>query len=78
MSATELGIFDTKTRLSEIIQAVEKGQTYYITKRGKRVAELRPIESEKRPLTIGCARTDAYYMAPDFDETPEDFGEYLA
>ena len=77
MKKKELGIFDTKTRLSEIIQAVEGGQTYYITKRGKRVAELRPIAPEKKPLELGCAMTSDYYMAPDFDETPDDFEEYV-
>lgn len=76
MKVKELGIFDTKTRLSEIIQAVEDGQTYYITKRGKRVAELRPIPPERKPFKLGCAKTSDYYMAPDFDETPEDFEEY--
>jgi prevent-host-death family protein len=76
MNAIELGIFDTKTRLSEIIQTVEHGQVYYITKRGKRVAELRPIRPEKARLVPGCAKNDAYYMAPDFDETPADFDDY--
>ena len=77
MKVNELGIFDTKTRLSEIIQSVQDGQTYYITKRGKRVAELRPIAPEKKPLKLGCAKTDSFYMAPDFDETPEDFKDYM-
>lgn len=76
MKTKELGIFDTKTRLSEIIQAVEEGQTYYITKRGKRVAELRPIAPEKKAIKLGCAKTADFYMAPDFDKTPADFEDY--
>lgn len=43
MIPKEIGVFETKTHLSEIIQKVQEGQTYYITKRGKQVAELRPM-----------------------------------
>ncbi len=72
----EIGIFEAKTHLSELIDKVEKGQTFVITRRGKKVAELRPHAGARRPLTRGCAANDDYWMAPDFDETPEDFDDY--
>lgn len=27
--------------------------------------------------TFGIAKTDDYWIAPDFDETPEDFKDYM-
>ena len=77
MILREVGIFEAKTHLSEIIQAVESGQGYYITKRGVKVAELRPVSKEKRLLRRGSALKNGYWMAPDFNDTPEDFGEYM-
>jgi prevent-host-death family protein len=76
MKSIEIGLFDTKTRLSEIVHSVEKGQIFYITKRGKRVAELRPIAPEKSPLTPGCAASPEYWMAADIAEIPEGFEDY--
>ena len=77
MEPSEIGLFETKTHLSEIIDKVQQGRTFVITKRGKRVAELRPIPKERQPLERGCVQNDEYWMAPDFDATPEDFSEYL-
>ena len=36
----EVGTFEAKNRLSELLAQVEKGQRVYITRRGKRVAVL--------------------------------------
>lgn len=77
MILKEIGVFEAKTHLSELIQSVEQGQGFIITKRGVKVAELRPIQKEKRPLQRGCAAGAGYWMSPDFDETPKDFEDYL-
>lgn len=77
MEAIELGVFEAKTHLSEIIQKVQKGQVYRITKRGVPVAELRPIGLSKARLTRGCAASADYWMAADFKAMPEDFKDYL-
>ena len=77
MKPDEIGLFETKTHLSEIIEKVQKGRTFVITKRGKRVAELRPIARERQPLELGCLKNEEYWMAPDFDETPKDFDDYV-
>ncbi len=76
MDGKEIGIFDTKTRLSEIIERVSRGETFYVTKRGKRVAELRPVAHKTRTLTRGCAKNSDYWMDPNFGQTPDDFDEY--
>ncbi len=77
MKPVEMGVFDVKTRLSEIIRSVERGRTFYVTKRGKRVAEIRPAPREKVPLTKGCAASQEYWMADDFRATPDEFAEYV-
>ena len=39
----EVGAFEAKTHLSELLAAVEAGEMITITRRGKPVAELRPV-----------------------------------
>ena len=39
----EIGAFEAKTHLSELLAAVEAGEVFTITRRGKPVAELRPV-----------------------------------
>ncbi len=77
MKVNEIGIFDAKAHLSELIRKVMSGQRFYITRRGRRVAEIRPVSSDKKPLSRGCARNDNYYMSPDFDLQLEDLKEYM-
>ena len=74
---TEIGIFESKTHFSEIIQRVMDGERFYITRRGKRVAELRPVEKEKEPLTRGCAYNSGYRMNEDFNQPLSDMEEYM-
>jgi prevent-host-death family protein len=40
----EVGSFDAKARLSELLRAVEQGQRYTITLRGRPVADLVPSD----------------------------------
>ncbi len=77
MSKNDIGLFDTKVHLSEIIQRVERGERFFITRRGRRVAELRPVTPERLPLERGEARNEGYFMAPDFDAPLEDLAEYM-
>lgn len=72
----EFGMFEAKTHLSELIQRVLEGESFYITKRGKRVAELRPVESSEQPLSRGCAANSDFWMADDFDAPLDDFDDY--
>jgi prevent-host-death family protein len=40
MKPMEIGAFEAKNRLSELLEKAENGQKIYITRRGKRVAVL--------------------------------------
>jgi len=46
---TEIGLFEAKTRLSELVRQVKKGDSFIITQRGEPTAELGPIRHKKRP-----------------------------
>jgi prevent-host-death family protein len=76
MSEREIGILEIKTQLSKIVERVMRGERIFITRRGLRVAELRPVRPERLPLAKGEAKNPAYSMAPDFDEPLEDMAEY--
>ena len=77
-NAIEVGAFEAKTRLSALLEKVQAGQSFYITKHGKRVAELRPVtRSGPRPKR-GCGKGWVAQIADDFDQTPPDFKEYGA
>lgn len=47
MGAIEIGAFEAKNRLSELLVMVEKGQRIVITRRGKRVAMLVSLDREE-------------------------------
>lgn len=46
----EIGTFEAKTHFSKIIEKVEHGDDFIITKRGKPVAKILPFTQEK-PMT---------------------------
>lgn len=46
---TEIGAFDAKSKLSELLRDVQRGQSYTITLRGCPIADLVPSEGAKRP-----------------------------
>jgi len=45
---TEIGIFEAKTRLSELVRQVKAGETFLITQRGEPAAELTAIRHKNR------------------------------
>ena len=46
-AASEIGAFEAKTRLAELLRETEQGRSFVILRRGKPVARLVPIESEE-------------------------------
>ena len=80
MKIQEAGLFEAKTHLSEMVAKVERrGVVYRITKRGKPVAELRPIggEQAKVRLPFGYGAGTVPHIASDFDAPLEDRPEYM-
>ncbi|OYW38075.1 MAG: hypothetical protein B7Z35_08155 [Hydrogenophilales bacterium 12-61-10] len=47
----DVGIYEAKTRLANLVHLVEQGQTVTITNRGRPVADLVPTQSAGKPST---------------------------
>jgi len=75
MNPEDIGAFEAKTRLSELLEKVQRGHVYRITKRGKPVAELRPVSRAERRPTFGEDR-DRIVMSDDFDAPLDDMKDY--
>jgi len=75
MEVEEIGAFEAKTRLSELLEKVRRGHVYRITRRGTPVAELRPVTEGSRRPTFGTDR-GRIVMRDDFDAPLDDMKAY--
>ncbi len=69
-------VHEAKAQLSRLIEDALSGEEVIIARRNKPLVRLVPVEQEQSSRVIGSAR-GRIVIAPDFDETPEEFGEYL-
>ncbi|HZB87345.1 MAG TPA: type II toxin-antitoxin system prevent-host-death family antitoxin [Terracidiphilus sp.] len=65
---TEIGAFDAKTRLSELLRRVEKGERFTITVRGRAVADVVPSEDQRK--LRAAAAIDALRKMPKIEGVP--------
>ena len=75
MKPKEIGAFEAKTKLSELLEKVDRGQVFVITKRGRPVAELRPVPA-KTGIRFGCDKGNVR-IGNDFEAPLADFEEFL-
>ena len=75
MDIEEIGAFEAKTRLSELLDRVQRGHVYRITKRGRPVAELRPVEAVARRPLFGRDR-GRVIIGKDFDAPLPEMKKY--
>jgi prevent-host-death family protein len=75
MDIEEIGAFEAKTRLSELLDRVQRGHVYRITKRGRPVAELRPPTVSARKPQFGDDR-GRVVVRDDFDDPLPDMKRY--
>lgn len=76
MTPKTIGAFGAKTHLSELLQQVRLGQVFVITRRGKPVAELRPLAPGKRSSALGLYK-GRMKVAADFKAPIQGFEDYL-
>ncbi len=76
MYVEEIGTLEAKTNLSALLNQVLEGKTFYLTRRGKRIAELRPVAPPSHARRAGFVRGTFTYVAPDFDAPLDDFADY--
>lgn len=75
MDIEDIGAFEAKTRLSELLDKVKSGHVYRITKRGTPVAELRPVSSGSGRPTFGADR-GCIVIGEDFEAPIDDMKAY--
>ena len=73
---TQLDITQAKAELSRLLDLAIKGEEIVITQDDKPVAKISPIPPVLRPLKRGSAKGKVW-MSDDFDESLEDFKEYM-
>jgi prevent-host-death family protein len=61
----QVGVFDGKTHFSALIEEAEHGETIVVTRKGKPVARIVPVEKPK-PREFG-SDDGLGYIADDFD-----------
>lgn len=75
-ATSRFNIAEAKARFSELVQRALLGEEVIIAKGHKPLLKLVPLEKPKRRRKPGSAK-GRIWMAEDFDETPEDFKDYL-
>ncbi|HWJ67900.1 MAG TPA: type II toxin-antitoxin system prevent-host-death family antitoxin [Nocardioides sp.] len=65
---TTVNVQDAKTRLSELLKAVEAGESVIIARAGKPVAELRPLQRVDLVYGGYDVEVDERFFAPMPDE----------
>ena len=66
-------------KISSLVKKAIKGEEVIFSDQEKPVAKIEPLTTAKKPVKLarGCAKDIILYMADDFDETPEDFKDYI-
>jgi prevent-host-death family protein len=69
MAKKALNIYEAKTQFSELIERARGGEEITISKNGKPVARLMPLEKKLRPKRVPGAWVGkkGFWMADDFD-----------
>jgi prevent-host-death family protein len=73
----QVNIHDAKTNLSKLLQRVSDGEEVIIARNNKPVARMVPVQQSSKPRKPGCAEGQVLWMSEDFNETPEDFKDYV-
>lgn len=69
---------DAKTQLSQLVKKAQLGETVVIARGGVPAVTVVPYKppKSKKPRLLGQLK-GKIYIAPDFDEIPEDFADYV-
>jgi prevent-host-death family protein len=73
---TQVNVAEAKARFSELVKRAMMGEEVIIARDNKPMLKLVPLAPVAKRRQPGSARGQVW-TSPDFDETPEDFAEYL-
>ncbi len=71
-----VGLYEAKTRLSQLVRDAMAGQDVVITRNGKAAVRLVPVTADPVVREMGFFSAGVT-IAPDFDARPDEFGDYL-
>ncbi|HBA83728.1 MAG TPA: type II toxin-antitoxin system prevent-host-death family antitoxin [Verrucomicrobia bacterium] len=71
MKTVVIGTFDAKTHLSEYLDKVAEGQSFVISKRGRPIAELRPLTVKEQHPQFGSDKGRVSIKSTFDDDIPE-------
>ena len=66
-----INVYEAKTHLSRLLERAAAGEEIVLGKSGKPMALLVPYHERRRPRVPGRL-AGKIWIAPDFDDTPED------
>ena len=66
-----INVYEAKTHLSKLLERVAEGEELVLGRAGKPMARLVPFREVRQPRKPGRL-AGKVWIAPDFDETPED------
>ena len=69
--SVQVNVYEAKTRLSQLLDQAAQGEDVVIARNGTPVARLVPVQRPAVRRQPGSLR-GKIWMAPDFDETPEE------
>jgi len=72
-----MNLEDLHSQIQEVIAGLNPGEPLVITKDGEPFATLTRSQARSWPSKAGSAKTEGFWMAPDFDAPPEEFREYM-
>lgn len=76
--SSSINIYDAKTQLSRLVDRAVAGEEIVIARAGRPLVKLVPVEP--KPVgrrRLGVAAGEPYWIAPDFDQLPDDFLQVL-
>ncbi|MBI2759927.1 MAG: type II toxin-antitoxin system prevent-host-death family antitoxin [Chloroflexi bacterium] len=77
MTTRTIDLDAAQHQLPQLVEEALRGDEVIITRGEEPVAKLVPYVHTRRKPQIGSAKGLILFMADDFNETPEDFAEYM-
>jgi prevent-host-death family protein len=74
---SQITISEAAQRLDELIDESRAGGDVVLTRDNHPVAKIIPLLGERPRPRFGSGKDFIAYIAPDFDEIPEGFEEYM-